>query len=83
MACYFVDTTDALICLLGEIQQLPNSPPSFYIDAEGYKLGRHGTLDLIQIHVLPLKRDLHHRHLHVEARSIRYSLPRLFAQEAL
>jgi exonuclease 3'-5' domain-containing protein 1 len=54
MASYFIDTTDALRCFLGEIHSLPNNPPSFYIDVEGHKLGRFGTLDLLQIHVLPL-----------------------------
>ncbi|KIW70933.1 hypothetical protein PV04_03161 [Phialophora macrospora] len=55
MASYFIDTTDALRCFLGEICSLPIDPPSFYVDTEGHKLGRFGTLDLLQIHVLPLQ----------------------------
>ncbi|EXJ62554.1 hypothetical protein A1O7_02992 [Cladophialophora yegresii CBS 114405] len=30
------------------------TPPSFYVNTEGHKLGRSGTLDLLEIHVLPL-----------------------------
>ena len=55
MACYLVDTAHALTFLLSETQHLPNDPPSFYIDSEGYMLGRRGTIDLLQIYVLPLQ----------------------------
>ena len=57
MACYVVDTMDALQVFVNEIHThtLGDDPPPFYIDAEGDKLGRHGTLDILQIHVLPLQ----------------------------
>ncbi|KAK5214756.1 hypothetical protein LTR72_012116 [Exophiala xenobiotica] len=55
MACYWLDNQDALIFFLNEIDGLAGDVPSFYVDAEGYKLGRFGTLDLLQIYVLPLR----------------------------
>ncbi|EXJ71468.1 uncharacterized protein A1O5_05276 [Cladophialophora psammophila CBS 110553] len=54
MACYLIDNKDALEVFVSEIQGISNDPPSFYIDAEGSNLGRFGTMDLLQVHVLPL-----------------------------
>ena len=55
MACYWIDNEDALRCLIHEIDGIASDTPSFYIDVEGCKLGRFGTLDLLQIYVLPLR----------------------------
>jgi exonuclease 3'-5' domain-containing protein 1 len=35
---------------------LPTSPPSLYIDLEGENLSRHGSLSILQLHVLPSNR---------------------------
>ncbi|KIW91253.1 uncharacterized protein Z519_08149 [Cladophialophora bantiana CBS 173.52] len=53
-ACYLIDNKDALEVFVSEIQGISNDPPSFYIDAEGFNLGRFGIMDLLQVHVLPL-----------------------------
>lgn len=55
MVYYWLDNQDALIFFLNEIDGLFDEVPSFYVDTEGYKLGRFGTLDLLQIYVLPLR----------------------------
>ncbi|PUU84211.1 ribonuclease H-like domain-containing protein [Tuber borchii] len=48
-----IDTLPALAAMLGNISDLPNSPPPLYLDLEGENLGREGTIAIIQIHVLP------------------------------
>ena len=50
-----VDTVPALETLLNETKNLPNDPPSFFIDIEGVKLGRHGTISIISMYVTPTK----------------------------
>ena len=54
MNLQLIDTQEALLSMLAKAQNLRNDPPSFYFDCEGYKLGRFGTLDLLQLHILPL-----------------------------
>ncbi|RWA12462.1 hypothetical protein EKO27_g2642 [Xylaria grammica] len=34
-------------------ETLPTDPPSFFIDLEGENLSRHGTISILQLHVLP------------------------------
>lgn len=59
----FIDTDTALSSVLDTLDSLPTHPPSIYIDLEGEKLSRHGTISIMQIHVRPTSRtyliDLH------------------------
>ena len=48
-----VDTPAAIASLVGSLSDLPNQPPSIYVDLEGINLSRHGSISIIQIHVLP------------------------------
>lgn len=48
-----VDSTSALLSLLDSLIDLPIDPPSLYLDLEGIKLGRHGSISLIGLHVAP------------------------------
>ncbi|CAZ81947.1 unnamed protein product [Tuber melanosporum] len=48
-----IETLPALAAMLSSISDLPNHPPPLYLDLEGERLGRHGTIAIIQIHVLP------------------------------
>ena len=50
----FVDTTATLAAFVDDISSLPTDPPSLYVDLEGVKLSRHGTVSLLNIFVLPL-----------------------------
>lgn len=50
-----IDTIDSLSSLIPSFCGLPTSPPSLYFDFEGQDLGKDGTIDIIQIYVLPLK----------------------------
>jgi len=58
MVYQLIDTEGALRSALNRLKGHPNEPPSYYIDTEGHKLGRSGTLDLLQLHVLPLQETL-------------------------
>lgn len=49
----FVDTEAKIASLVGKLQNLPTKPPSLYIDLEGVNLSRHGSISILQIHVLP------------------------------
>lgn len=51
-----VDTTAAIAEIVDSLDGLPTFPPSLYIDLEGENLSRHGTLDILQLHVLPSDR---------------------------
>lgn len=51
----FVDTEAKIARLVGRLQNLPTSPPSLYIDLEGVDLSRHGSISILQIHILPLE----------------------------
>lgn len=52
----FIDTDTALSSVVEILHRLPTCPPSIYIDLEGENLSRHGTVSIMQIHVLPSKR---------------------------
>jgi exonuclease 3'-5' domain-containing protein 1 len=58
MAYQLIDTEDALRIALSKLQGHPITPPSYYLDAEGYKLGRFGTLDILTLYILPLREAL-------------------------
>jgi len=45
-----IDTADALSKMLDTLEGLPTTPPSPYIDLEGEKLSRHGTVSILQLH---------------------------------
>lgn len=51
-----IDTVTALSDLLGVLEGLQTQPPSLYIDLEGEKLSRNGTVSILQLYVLPTKR---------------------------
>jgi exonuclease 3'-5' domain-containing protein 1 len=48
-----IDTPAAIASLVDSLSDLPNRPPSIYIDLEGINLSRHGTISILQLHVLP------------------------------
>jgi len=48
-----IDTLPALASMLSDISDLPDSPPPLYLDLEGERLGRDGTIAIMQIYVLP------------------------------
>lgn len=50
-----VDTEAKIASLVGRLQDLPISPPSLYIDLEGVNLSRHGSISILQIHILPFE----------------------------
>lgn len=58
-----VDSTLSLQELLSSIENLPTSPPCLYVDLEGVRLSRHGTISLLTIFVEPLNKvylvDIH------------------------
>jgi exonuclease 3'-5' domain-containing protein 1 len=49
-----LDTCEAVSGLVDALSGLPNSPPSIYVDLEGVKLSRHGSVSIIQFFVLPV-----------------------------
>jgi exonuclease 3'-5' domain-containing protein 1 len=48
-----VDTVDAIRVFVDCLVNLPNNPPSLYIDIEGVNLSRHGSISILQVLVLP------------------------------
>lgn len=44
-----IDTPTAVATLIDTLVNLPISPPSLYIDVEGVKLSRHGSISILQI----------------------------------
>ena len=48
-----VDSTPSVLALLEAVQDLPRSTESLYIDLEGIKLSRHGTISLLTVFVEP------------------------------
>lgn len=54
----FVDTEAKIASLVGRLQNLPISPPSLYIDLEGVDLSRNGSISILQIHILPLRKRI-------------------------
>jgi exonuclease 3'-5' domain-containing protein 1 len=51
-----IDTTASLSILVDILYRQPTTPPSLFIDLEGVKLSRHGTISILQIFVRPTKR---------------------------
>lgn len=54
----FIDTTSSLSALLATLTNTPLASsteklPSLYIDLEGNNLGRHGTISLLTLYILP------------------------------
>ena len=54
MDFHLIDNEEGPLSMLAKVKKLRNEPAPFYIDCEGHKLGRSGTLDLMQLHVLRL-----------------------------
>lgn len=48
-----IDTRAAIASLVGSLSDLPNYPPSIYVDLEGVNLSRHGSISILQIYVRP------------------------------
>ena len=53
MAVTIVDSVTSLVALLDCLEDLPTQPPSLYLDLEGVRLSRHGSISVLQIFVLP------------------------------
>ncbi|KAL8705587.1 MAG: hypothetical protein Q9201_001328 [Fulgogasparrea decipioides] len=49
----FIDSSDLVRNLIDTIVNLPTSPPSLYLDLEGVKLGRQGSISILQIFAVP------------------------------
>jgi exonuclease 3'-5' domain-containing protein 1 len=49
----FIATTSELASVLVTFDNLPTSPPNLYVDLEGAKLSRNGTISLLTLYVLP------------------------------
>jgi exonuclease 3'-5' domain-containing protein 1 len=58
-----VDSATTLLSLLNNIIGLAVDPPSLYLDLEGVKLGRHGSISIISLYIAPTKKiyliDIH------------------------
>ena len=58
-----VDSATTLVSLLDNLMDLSVDPPSLYLDLEGVKLGRHGSISIISLYVAPIKKiyliDIH------------------------
>ena len=58
-----VDSATNLITLLDDLINLPIKPPSLYLDLEGVKLGRRGSISIISLYIVPIKKiyliDIH------------------------
>lgn len=48
-----VDSVPLLQTVLTKLQGLPSNPPSLFVDLEGIKLGRSGSVSLLSIHGAP------------------------------
>ena len=53
MKVTIIDSEPAIRALIDDLENLPTQPPSLYLDIEGVKLSRHGSVSIIQIFVLP------------------------------
>lgn len=51
-----VDSSTSLVSLLNDLENQSTSPPSLYLDIEGIKLSRYGSISIIQLFHLPLNR---------------------------
>ena len=58
-----VDSATTLVSLLDNLISLAVDPPSLYLDLEGVKLGRHGSISIISVYIAPIKKiyliDIH------------------------
>ncbi|KAJ8060058.1 hypothetical protein OCU04_011667 [Sclerotinia nivalis] len=56
-AISLTDTPEAIIKLVDLLARsdFPTAPPSVYIDLEGIKIGRNGSISILQVYVLPTK----------------------------
>ena len=58
-----VDSATTLASFLDNLISLPVKPPSLYLDLEGVKLGRRGSISIISLYILPVKKiyliDIH------------------------
>jgi exonuclease 3'-5' domain-containing protein 1 len=48
-----IDTVEAIPAVIENLMDQPTTPPSLYIDLEGVKLSRQGSISILQIHVAP------------------------------
>lgn len=55
MAYTLIDTEELLHVTLSKILSCLSSETVLYLDSEGHKLGRFGTLDLLQLHISSLQ----------------------------
>ena len=54
MTLTIIDAPSSLLSLLNHLENQPTDPPSLYIDIEGVRLCRHGSISIIQLFRLPL-----------------------------
>jgi exonuclease 3'-5' domain-containing protein 1 len=58
-----IDSANTLLSLLDNLIGLAVDPPSLYLELEGVQLGRHGSVSIISLYVLPRKKiyliDIH------------------------
>lgn len=58
-----VDSATILLSLLDNLVSLAVGPPSLYLDLEGVKVGRHGSISIISLHITSIKKlyliDIH------------------------
>ncbi|KAF7940741.1 uncharacterized protein EAE97_006927 [Botrytis byssoidea] len=57
-AISLTDTAEGIIELIDSLghSDLPTSPPSVYIDLEGINVGRKGSIAILQVYILPVKK---------------------------
>lgn len=53
MEVTIVDSEPSVVALIDYLDHLPTQPPSLYLDIEGVKLSRHGSISILQLFVLP------------------------------
>ncbi|KAL8794166.1 MAG: hypothetical protein Q9195_003234 [Heterodermia aff. obscurata] len=53
MTTTIIDTPSSLTALLPHLENQPTDPPSLYLDIEGIKLSRHGSISILQLFHLP------------------------------
>lgn len=55
MESNLIDSKNALATLIDTIVNLPNNPPSLYLDLEGINLSREGSISILQLMLYPQK----------------------------
>jgi exonuclease 3'-5' domain-containing protein 1 len=48
-----VDSVPTLLSLLDNFTNLPTYPPALYLDLEGIRLGRHGSISIVSLYIVP------------------------------